>query len=407
MKNIKRAILWGREVMGIRSGSVWIATVAMLLSACQPAGPEMAESADSESGPITKSWALPRGDSGLSGSIPDEIIDNPQIAWTFDAGSPISGDAGVYDGTVYVGTDDGVFFAIDFENGQEIWRHPGEDVIEAEPAITEDLVFIGASDGQFYALDRATGEERWKVQLDDKITAGANLIDNPNGDGQWVLVAGNDGLLRCLQAEDGQEVWSYMTDNYINGTPAMLDNQRIIFGGCDAFLHIVNVESGEAIEQYETTAYIPSSVAVYDGIGYSGNYANEVLAFDPGDRGELWVYSDRQFPFFSSPAVNEEFVFIGSRDKRLHAIDRESGSAAWAFRTSGRVDGSPLAFSDAVVFGSTDGWLYAVRQSDGQELWKMELGESLLASPIFANGRIVIGTQGGTLFSLESGESEA
>ena len=77
----------------------------------------------------------------------------------------------------------------------------------------------------------------------------------------------------------------------------MLDNQRIIFGGCDAFLHIVNVENGEAIEQYETTAYIPSSVAVYDGIGYSGNYANEVLAFDPGDRGELWVYSDRQFPF--------------------------------------------------------------------------------------------------------------
>ena len=102
MKNIQRAILWGREVIGIRSGSVWIATVAMLLSACPPTGPEMAESADSESGPITKSWALPRGDSGLSGSIPDEIIENPKIAWTFDAGSPISGDAGVYDGTVYV-----------------------------------------------------------------------------------------------------------------------------------------------------------------------------------------------------------------------------------------------------------------------------------------------------------------
>ena len=123
-------------------------------------------------GPSPKAGPCPKGDSGLSGSIPDEIIDNPRIVWTFDAGSPISGDAGVYDGTVYVGTDDGVFFAIDFESGQEIWRYTGEDVIEAEPAITEDLVFIGASDGQFYALDRATGEERWKIQLDDKITAG-------------------------------------------------------------------------------------------------------------------------------------------------------------------------------------------------------------------------------------------
>jgi len=381
--------------------------VLLLLSACQPSSLEKADSAEAESGPVTKSWALPRGGSGLSGSIPDEIITNPRAAWTFEAGSPISGDAGVYDGTVYFGTDDGVFFAIDFESGEEIWRFTGEDVIEAEPAITEDTVFIGASDGQFYALDRQTGQERWKIQLEDKITAGANLVNSPAGDGQWVLVTGNDGLLRCLRVEDGEEVWSYMTDNYINGAPAMLDERRIIFGGCDAFLHIVNVENGEAIEQYETTAYIPSSVAVYEGIGYSGNYANEVMAFDPGDRGELWVYSDRQFPFFSSPAVNEDFVFIGSRDKRLHAIDRESGAAVWAFRTSGRVDSSPLAFSDAVVFGSTDGWLYAVSQADGQELWKMELGASLVASPIFANGRIIIGTQGGTLFSLESGESDA
>ena len=249
MKNFQWGFSADRGAAGIKLGPVWMGAVAMLLSACQPGGPERSESADEKSGPITKSWALPRGDSGLSGSIPEEIIVNPKIAWTFEAGSPISGDAGVYDGSVYVGTDDGVFLAIDFESGQEIWRHTGEDVIEAEPAITEDLVFIGASDGQFYALDRETGEERWKIQLDDKITAGANLIDSPAGDGQWVLVAGNDGLLRCLRAEDGQEVWSYMTDNYINGAPAMLDNQRIIFGGCDAFLHIVNVENGEAIER--------------------------------------------------------------------------------------------------------------------------------------------------------------
>jgi outer membrane protein assembly factor BamB len=186
----------------------------------------------------------------------------------------------------------------------------------------------------------------------------------------------------------------------------MLDEKRIIFGGCDAFLHIVNLENGESIEQYETNAYIPCSVAVYDGIGYSGNYANEVLAFDPGDRGQLWTYSDRQFPFFSSPAVNETHVFIGSRDKRLHAIDREMGVAAWTYQTSGRVDSSPLAFSDAVVVGSTDGWLYAVSQIDGTELWKIELGASLIASPVFANGKLIIGSQGGTLFSLESGKTK-
>ena len=354
----------------------------------------------------TRSWALPRGSSFMSGSIPDQVITSPRIAWSFDAAAPISGDAGVYGTEVYFGSDDGVFFAVNIETGEESWRFETGDVVESEPAISSELVFFGANDGQFYALDRLTGAERWRRQFDDKVAAGANLAQSPIDREPWVLIAGNDGVLRCLKASDGTDIWSYQTDNIINGSPAMLDEKRIIFGGCDAFLHIVNLENGESIEQYETNAYIPCSVAVYDGIGYSGNYANEVLAFDPGDRGQLWTYSDRQFPFFSSPAVNETHVFIGSRDKRLHAIDREMGVAAWTYQTSGRVDSSPLAFSDAVVVGSTDGWLYAVSQIDGTELWKIELGASLIASPVFANGKLIIGSQGGTLFSLESGKTK-
>lgn len=378
-----------------------------LLVSCQPSETEPGGSSKIEdSGRGTKSWELPRGSRFMSGSIPDKVITSPRIAWSFDAGSPISGDAGIFGNAVYVGTDDGVFFAVDFQTGKEMWRFETGDIVESEPTITTEMVFFGANDGQFYALDRTTGEERWRRQFDDKISAGANLAQSPLDKELWLLVAGNDGLLRCLKAADGSDIWSYQTDNLINGSPAMLDDKRIIFGGCDAFLHIVNLEDGKSIEQYETSAYIPSSVAVYNGIGYSGNYANEVLAFDPGDLGQLWVYSDRQFPFFSSPAVNESFVFIGSRDKRLHAIDRQTGVAAWTFQTSGRVDSSPLAFGDAVVFGSTDGWLYAVDQTQGQELWKIELGASLIASPVFAKGRLIIGSQGGTLFSLESGNTE-
>ena len=387
--------------------AAYVLTLLLFLVSCksQDSGKDDASKTESNSFQ-TMSWALPRGSSSMSGSIPDQVITSPRIAWSFDAAAPISGDAGVFGSEVYFGNDDGVFFAVDLETGEESWRFETGDVVESEPTIASELVFFGANDGQFYALDRLTGAERWRRQFDDKVAAGANMTQSPIDGEPWVLIAGNDGVLRCLRASDGTDIWSYQTDNIINGSPAMLDEKRIIFGGCDAFLHIVNLENGESIEQYETNAYIPCSVAVYDGIGYSGNYANEVLAFDPGDRGQLWTYSDRQFPFFSSPAVNETHVFIGSRDKRLHAIDRETGVAAWTYQTSGRVDSSPLAFSDAVVVGSTDGWLYAVRQADGTELWKIELGASLIGSPVFANGRLIIGSQGGTLFSLESGETE-
>jgi len=380
--------------------------LSVCLGACSPSGSDSADthSESANKAFITNDWPLARGNPQLNGSLLDPVIQRPEIAWTFDAGSAISVDAAVYAGTVYIGSDEGTLFALSLDDGSLIWKFDSGDVIESEPAVSKDKIFFGSNNGKFFALDRNTGEEVWSIDLIDKITAGANFARSPDGTEEWLLVAGNDGALRCLRTTDGSEVWIYQTDNYINGSPAMLDDQRVIFGGCDALLHVLNVADGTAEERYETTAYIPSSVAVYQKIGYCGNYANEVIAFDYFEDGHLWTYADKSFPFFSSPAVNDKFVFIGSRDKRLHAIDRETGVGAWTFTSRGRVDSSPLAFSDAVVFGSSDGWLYALEQSAGQELWKIELGSAIIASPIFASGKLIIGTQGSILYALESGD---
>ncbi len=84
--------------------------------------------------------------------------------------------------------------------------------------------------------------------------------------------------------------------------------------------------------------------------------------------------------------MDEERVYVGSRDKHLHAVDRLSGKLAWKFKTGGRVESSPLVFDDAVVFGSSDGRLYAVDKQDGHELWRLDLGEDLAVAPAFAAG---------------------
>ena len=116
-----------------------------------------------------------------------------------------------------------------------------------------------------------------------------------------------------------------------------------------------------------------------------------------------WVYKDRGLPFFSSPAVNDRLVLIGSRDKHLHAMDRKTGEGAWKFKTGGRVEGSPVVFEDGVVFGSTDGRLYSANLDSGTEVWQLDLGEPLAASPAFGEGLIIVGGENGTIFAIRSG----
>ena len=52
-----------------------------------------------------------------------------------------------------------------------------------------------------------------------------------------------DGLLYALSADRGKLLWSYQTENFINGAPAITGNLAV-FGGCDARLHLVSALDG-------------------------------------------------------------------------------------------------------------------------------------------------------------------
>jgi outer membrane protein assembly factor BamB len=356
---------------------------------------------------------MTRGGPALSGGVDRSAPSAPPTAWTFTADGPITAEAAIAHGRVYIGSGKGVLHALAADSGKPLWSFTSKDSITAAPAVTATHVFVASNDGSLYALRASDGTEVWKFSTEEKISSGPILISAPAGapsasgaarrGSAWLLLNGYDGTTRVLNAEDGKLIWSYQTDNYINGAPAVVDNRYLVFGGCDALLHVVNLADGQRVHAIEANAYIPASIATFGTMAFCGNYANQTVAFDVAAGKQLWVYEDRALPFFSSPAVNDRLVLIGSRDKHLHAIDRKTGEAVWKFPTGGRVESSPIVFTDAAVFGSSDGRLYAAKLTDGSELWRLELGEPLVASPAFGENLIVIGGEKGTVFALRSG----
>ncbi|MCB1124590.1 MAG: PQQ-binding-like beta-propeller repeat protein, partial [Verrucomicrobiae bacterium] len=331
-------------------------------------------------------WSMTRGGPDLSGRIHALLPGPMEIAWTFPAGQMISAEAAILDGYVFVGNEDGVLFKLDLDTGKEQWRFTTEDSITAAPAVSGDLLYLPSNDGQLYALNIETGEEVWQFGAEDKISAAPVVVKKPNGEEQWVLVNGYDGTTRCLKASDGSVVWTYETDDFINGAPAVVDNKWVVFGGCDAQLHVVNLTDGSLVHKIPNDSQIVNSIATYKHMAYSGNYANQVVAFD-ADLGMIaWVYEDKNLPFFSSPGVSDTMLFIGSRDKHLHAIYQETGEAAWKFPTGARVESSPIVFDDGLIAGSSDGRLYALNLDTGEEIWRIDLGEGLVASPAYGYG---------------------
>lgn len=379
--------------------------LAVSLAGCgknEPSDPAERQKSQPGTAWQTREWPVTRGGVHLHGRVIDPVPRRVAVEWTFSAQAAITSEAVVGAGMIVFGDDDGGVTAVSLESRKPRWRVETRDSIHATPLIHGGRVFAGSNDGTFRALQVDDGSLLWEFKGGDKFPTGAVPVPAADAEAR-LLVNGYDGLTRCLRAADGHEIWRHEAGDPINGSPALLDDRRMVFGGCDAVIHGIDIADGSPWRKLETEAYIITSLAAWDGMVYLINHANQLVAADLEQGKVLWSLKNDDIPYLTSPGVDEERVYVGSRDRHLHAVDRLTGTLAWKSRTGGRIAGAPLVFDDAVVFASADGRLYAVDKRDGAEIWRLDLGEPLLNAPAFADGRIVIGGADGTLFVVGEG----
>ena len=165
-------------------------------------------------------------------------------------------------------------------------------------------------------------------------------------------------------------------------------------------LHVISLADGQQVKEVEAGAYIAGSAALDHNCAYFGHYENAFLCIDIEKGTNLWAYRDRNFPYFSSPALAADRVVFGGRDKQLHCLRRDDGQILWTFATRGKVDSSPVICDDKVVVGSDDGRLYIVSLADGKQIWSYEIGQPVTSSPAVVENRIVVGSEDGSIYAF-------
>ncbi len=370
--------------------------------------------------PFQPSWPMHRGSPTLRGIARGSLQQGLKPAWRYQTDSAVTAPASIEGGTVYVGNENGVLYALDLRGGDLKWSYQAEGRIGGAPLVLQGVVYFGTDDGFLYAVRQ--GKLLWRFEADDKIPSGPNWSSVPRG---VVILAGSyDNNLYCLNAADGKEVWRYESGYYINSTPAVLDGVAV-FGGCDAYVHEVDLTRGTRRAAFNCGAYIGASVAVVEWKAYVGNFEGYFFCMDlrklprggdsqkPGKGGKtsrsqglLWRIRPTEEPILSSAAVGEIEVVFGSDDGRVWCARREDGRVLWSFLTGGAVRSSPVIVGSEVVVGSEDGNLYVLSLKSGKKLWSYPVGSALKAGPAVGAGFVVIGAEDGCVyaFSCRSGE---
>ena len=342
-------------------------------------------------------WNFFRGSADMRGVAKHSLQLPLKLAWDTKIGRSVFATPVVAGDKIFVGNEEGKFVSMDLKTGKILWEFDTEDIIEGTACIAGSYVIFGSGDGFLYCMNQSDGKVKWKYETDGEILGGVNLFKSKEDNKLYVLAGSYDNYMHCVSLDSGKLKWKYETQNYVNGAPGIADG-KIYFGGCDAQIYGIKTEDGKIHTTMDAENYIANSIVVVDSVAYVAHHGNRVAAFDLKKKKQIWEFGERDFPYFSSPAVTKDSVFAAGRDKRLYKINRKSGDGIWEFKTGNGIESSPVVSGDNVFVGSGDGSIYAVNIKSGKEKWSFELGDNIRSSPAIVDGKLVIGCDDGKIY---------
>lgn len=409
----------------IRSGSLVLVTLLWM------AGGSAAQGIQAD-GP----WPMTRRDAAHTGRSPLNGPATEKLTWTFSTGRSeekggIETDPTIGpDGTVYIGANNGILYALDGVTGEIRWAFPTLfDTFAIYSTVALDRqghVHFGAKDGYVYALkapDKGLlGREVWTYRIGTTIETSPLL--GPDG---TVYLGADDGKLYAVAPPGGGKpsrlLWTFPTGGTLISSPAFGPDGTLYFGSMDGKLYALETaptgpklrwsfftgKSGE-------TGGIENSPAIGpDGTVYVGANDGLLYALD-GKSGQLkWSFKTgyTSWAIFSSASIGADgIVYFGAKDGRLYAVQPpqsgKTGEALWSYKIGTTIETSPALAADGTVYlGADDGKLYAIAPTKGffgltgKLLWSYQTKSKLISSPAIGDGRrLYIGSMDGTVYAF-------
>ncbi len=249
--------------------------------------------------------------------------ENGEMVWTFSgAKGYFVGKAAEHDGVIYAPSNDGALYALD-ANGELLWKFATGHYLWAQPLIANNTIYQASMDHTLYALTLG-GEEKWSIEL-----AGA-IVNVPaiSDDGNVIYVGSLGNEIVALDAEDGDILWRYETEDSIWGAP-LLHEGNLFFADSGGNLYALSDDGSSALwqEEYEG-AVVGGLTAIGDGFAMATEQG-VVKAFD-FDGKPLWE-STLDGEIYQSPVVQGENLVVGTinGDKLVYAFNL-SGVQLWS-----------------------------------------------------------------------------
>lgn len=355
--------------------------------------------------------------------------------------------------TIYFGSSDGNFYALDVESGYMNWVFKTDGQINSIPYGDDENIYFGSNDGYVYAVSQKDGTLIWKFFAKSTVQSIVTKYDgmvaftsDARGrfQGASYFLSDNNGVLKH---EIPNPVWSYHTfqiyDDYMYFAPGPLENPHS-FG----VYNMITKAYEWIVETWTIGASWYSFPAVNkDSLYFSACEAGrdyftlKYFALDRKNGNIVWentaesdfgpyisepayrlLDDDKELLDYLAPSLWNNLVIYTSGDRTVRAFYADSdsyfGEIAWEKEFDYITSSAPTIAGDRVYFGlkgtetehrlggysgdeAVPSSLVCLSARNGKLLWQIDLEGSVLSAPVISGKWIVFGTDQNYFYVLE------
>ena len=393
-----------------------------------------------------RDWIMFRGNQG-QGTTPNAVYPPLGLKWKLELQldskkASFFNPPVVLGNTIFFGSTDGNFYALDVNSGYMHWVYKTSAAINSIPFADKDNVYFGSNDGFVYAVSQKDGQEKWSFDTGHTVQSTVTRYKD------WIVFTSDVGATYLLSPQGVEQhripnlVWLYHTfqiyEDIIYFAPGPTHNPRS-FGAYDikAQVYLWTIETAKMNANWYSFPALKGDLLFYSTATHRGRHWE--LTYYGLDRltgDDVWIYSaisnhgilteppllrelliqNTELLDFLAPSLWKNLVIYTSGDAVVRAFHMKDGTLAWRQIFDYPTSSAPTIAGNRIYFGlkgdlspasdtspsrTQSPKLVCLNARDGKQIWEIDVEGELLSAPVVAGKWIIFGTSANLFYVLE------
>ena len=277
-------------------------------------------------------------------------------------------------------------------------------------------LFVTSGFGVVICLDARTGKDIWRHDL------GMPIVNAPVVNGGRLFVSTHDNHFYALAEADGRQLWDNTgiseSQGILASTSAAVSGETVIAPYTSGEIFALRAQNGQvgwsdvlsksghvtALSQLDSVAGRP---VIDRGVVYAISQSGMMAAFAIGTGERMWA---RDIGGIQTPWAAGDYVFVLDNGGRVLCLTRKEGKVKWIHqlpayermdtKSSPIIWAGPVLVSDRLVVTSSNGYAETLSPYDGRLLGRIEIPGGTTVAPVVADGTMYLYTSDAELVAL-------